>query len=460
MTTELDDARVAELVHRYDRPGPRYTSYPTAPAWSDGFGPADFEAELARRPADRPLSLYVHIPFCHERCLYCGCNVVITRHEEVAVPYLDDILTDIDLVHDKLTGSRRAVQLHFGGGTPTYLAPAQLAGIVERVFDRFDFDPDAEISIEVDPAVTTLDHIRTLRRLGFNRISMGVQDLDPKVQAAVNREQPASELRAFFDHCRNEGFPSINVDLIYGLPHQSVESFTQTVASILEWGPDRVAMFSYAHVPWIKPHQKLMPEEALPGADEKLSIFLAARRAFLAADYDAIGLDHFARREDELSVARRKVALRRNFMGYTTRPASDVLAFGMSSISELDACYAQNQSRLSKYQTAVRAGELPVHRGARLSAEDRLRRDVIMDLMCNTVIDKARLEATHGIRFDAHFATELRELAPLEEDGLVELTGDRVSVTPYGQLLLRNVAMAFDQYLPHAPDKPLFSRTV
>jgi oxygen-independent coproporphyrinogen-3 oxidase len=456
-----------ELLDKYDRPGPRYTSYPTAPAWRE-MGPDDMRDALRRYAAADdagtapPLSLYVHVPFCAERCLYCGCNVVIAPRDKVSEPYLDALDQEITLHVNELGGRRRVSQLHLGGGTPTYLQPAQLERMIGWSKERFEFLPDAELSIEVDPVVTTEDHVRTLRRIGFNRISMGVQDLCPRVQDAVQRVQPAEMTYAFYSMCRDIGFESVNMDLIYGLPYQTVERFAETVDKVVEWGPDRVAVFNYAHVPWIKPHQERMPAEALPEPREKVAIFLETSRRFTAGGYEAIGIDHFAKKDDALAVARRAENLRRNFMGYTTQPETEAVAFGVTSISEISGTYAQNATRLSEYQRQVKSGQLTTHRGVRMSADDRLRNEVIMDLMCNLAIDKRRIEQRHGVDFDTTFADALEALGEMVDDGLVELSDDRIGMTERGYLFVRNAAMHFDAYLepPGSSDKPLFSRTV
>ena len=465
--TAILPADLDALLDKYDRPGPRYTSYPTAPAWRE-FTPEEARAALHRyadaddRGEAPPLSLYVHVPFCEERCLYCGCNVVIAPEDKVSAPYMEVLEKEIALQAAELGRKRRVTWLHLGGGTPTYLKPEQLERMMGWLTEKFDFLDGAEISIEVDPVVTTDEHLRMLRKLGFNRISMGVQDLDPKVQEAVQRVQPAELTYRFYQMCRELGFSSVNMDLVYGLPYQTVESFSRTVEKFVEWGPDRVAVFNYAHVPWIKPHQKKMPEEALPGPREKLAIFLETTRLFKEGGFEAIGLDHFAKPDDELAIARREERLRRNFMGYTTQPDTESLAFGVTSISEIGGAYVQNLTRLSEYQRTVTAGTLPAHRGLVMSADDLLRNDVIMDLMCNLVIDKRAVEARHGVDFDATFADALAGLAKMEADGLIALSEDRVQVTERGQLLVRNAAMEFDAYLdpPGTSDKPLFSRTV
>ena len=460
-------ADVEALLDKYDRPGPRYTSYPTAPAWRD-MGPDEFRDALHRYvKADDagqapPLSLYVHIPFCAERCLYCGCNVVIAPRDKVSEPYMEALAADIHLQVKELGAKRRVSQLHLGGGTPTYLQPAQLERLIGWLKERFDFLPDAELSIEVDPVVTTEDHVRTLRKIGFNRISMGVQDLCDRVQQAVERVQPAEKTFRFYSLCRDVGFDSVNMDLIYGLPFQTVERFAETVQQVVEWGPDRVAVFNYAHVPWIKPHQEKMPSEALPEPKEKIAIFLETTRLFTANGYDAIGIDHFAKSDDSLAVARRAENLRRNFMGYTTQPETESIAFGVTSISEITGAYAQNQTRLSTYQRTVTGGTLPTVRGLVMSDDDLLRNEVIMDLMCNLAIDKRRVEERHGIDFDATFADALEGLKAMQDDGLIELSDGRIAVPERGQLFVRNAAMLFDAYLKPAEgrDKPLFSRTV
>ena len=455
------------MLDKYDRAGPRYTSYPTAPAWRE-MEPVELKNALHRYAAaddagEAPaLSIYVHVPFCQDRCLYCGCNVVIAPRDKVSEPYMEVLDREIQLQAAELGRKRRVSQLHLGGGTPTYLRPDQLAQLMDWLTDRFDFQPDAEISIEVDPVVTTEEHVRTLRRIGFNRISMGVQDLCSRVQEAVQRVQPAERTFEFYSLCRDVGFPSVNMDLIYGLPYQNVESFGETVEQVVQWGPDRVAVFNYAHVPWIKPHQERMPAEALPEPREKLAIFLETTRRFREGGYEAIGIDHFAKVDDGLAVARRAENLRRNFMGYTTQPETESIAFGCTSIAEISGTYAQNHPRLSEYQRRVRAGELTTHRGLVMSADDRLRNEVIMDLMCNLAIDKRRIEERHGVDFDSTFADALEGLKEMEEDGLITLEADRIGVTDRGQVLVRNAAMHFDAYLqpPESSDKPLYSRTV
>jgi oxygen-independent coproporphyrinogen-3 oxidase len=410
-----------------------------------------------------PLSLYVHVPFCQERCLYCGCNVVIAPRDKVSDPYMDALHREMQMVRGELGKRRPVTQLHLGGGTPTYLQPAQLEELMRWMHECFAFEANAEISIEVDPVVTTDEHLHALRKIGFNRISMGVQDLDPRVQETVHRVQPKALTERFYGLCRELGFDSVNMDLIYGLPHQSVESFAATVDHVIRWRPDRIAVFNYAHVPWIKPHQNRMPADALPPPDEKLAIFLDTSRRFGEAGYVAIGLDHFAVPEDELAQARLHETLRRNFMGYTTQPETESLGFGVTSISEIQGTYVQNLTRLSEYERRVNGGELPAHRGMQMSSDDKLRNDVIMDIMCNFVLDKGRIEEKHGIVFDELFAQTLEPLREMERDGLIRLPEGRIEVTEMGQVLVRNVAMLFDAYLDRPTEggrKPIYSRTV
>ncbi len=461
---------IQHLLGKYDRPGPRYTSYPTAPVWRDDWTPRDLEERLddlgtaLQRGDDRPLSLYFHIPFCEHRCLFCGCNVVISRRTEIAEPYLQKLKKEVDLYVDRIGEGRRVIQMHLGGGTPTYFTPEQLRELMEHVKTRFDLQPlHDEISIETDPCVTTREHLEVLREVGFTRISMGLQDLDPKVQEAVERVQPDELTDQYYRWCRELGFTSINIDLIYGLPYQSLESFQRTLTRVTEWRPDRVAVFNYAHVPWIKKHQEKMPVDEMPGPGEKLNMIAMTFAHFQEQGYDGIGLDHFALPEDELSVARRQENLRRNFMGYSTLPETDILAFGVSSISEVQGAYSQNEVHFAKWNKAIEAGELPAHRGVVMSDDDRLRREVIMGIMNNLALDYAPIEERFGVNFGEYFAEALEKLAEPAADGLVELSPGRLQVTHKGHLLVRNVAMAFDAYLKPSSDEadaPRFSRTV
>lgn len=459
------DGRRAEispgLLEKYGRPGPRYTSYPTAPEWRDDFGSAD--AIEAFRRADNtatpaPVSLYVHIPFCESLCLYCGCNVVIQKDHSQSSIYLKALMNELDRLSCEVSRSRKVEQLHWGGGTPTYLSPAQIESLFRHIESRFSFADDAELSIEVDPRVTTAEQLETLRRVGFNRLSMGIQDFDPLVQRTVRRIQTYEQTRSLFERSRQLGFQSLNVDLIYGLPHQSVESFVETLRLIVELNPDRIALFSYAHVPWMKKQQGSFAAY-LPQGVEKLKIFSTALRAFTEAGYRYIGLDHFARPDDELCRAQDDRTLHRNFQGYTTRRGCDVYAAGVSSISSTADAYIQNWRDLSRYYDAVANSGLPTMRGLRVSSEDKLRRSVIDRLLCHSVVVKSELEREQNIRFDEHFADEMSMLADLQRDDLVRLYPDRIQVEPIGRIFIRNVAMVFDAYL-HDGERLRFSSTV
>ncbi|PYT04683.1 MAG: oxygen-independent coproporphyrinogen III oxidase [Acidobacteria bacterium] len=463
----IDRERVAvskDVLNKYNQPGPRYTSYPTAPEWDDNFGAEDLrqafrEANAKLHPA--PLSLYFHIPFCDSLCLYCGCNVVINKRHQVALPYLANLKREIDWLSAEVDRTRKVEQLHWGGGTPTYLSAEQIEDLYSYIEERFSFSPTAEISIEVDPRVTSEEHCRVLRRVGFNRISMGIQDFDPLVQKTVNRVQPYEETKRLFDYCRKIGFLSINIDLIYGLPHQTAESFSDTVTKIITMKPDRIAVFSYAHVPWMKKQQGSFAR-FLPEGFEKFRIFSRAIQMLTEAGYRYIGLDHFAQPEDEICRAQDERTLHRNFQGYTTKASCDLYAMGVSSISGLEDVYAQNWRDLSSYYGAIAAGRWPTMRGMRVSEEDRMRRSVINRILCHTVLVKSEIERDFGINFDEHFGQELVRLRELERDGLVRLDGGRIEVAPLGRIFIRNVAMAFDEYLsrPETQPKQVFSRTL
>jgi oxygen-independent coproporphyrinogen-3 oxidase len=452
------------LLNKYNQAGPRYTSYPTAPEWDDSFGEAQLREafhEANAKPDPAPLSLYFHIPFCQSLCLYCGCNVVINKNHEVASPYLDRLKREIDLVSAEVNRSREVEQLHWGGGTPTYLSPAQAEDLFGYIRDRFSLSPTAEISIEIDPRATTEEHCRTLRSAGFNRISMGIQDFDPLVQKTINRVQPYEDTRRLFDYCRELGFDSINIDLIYGLPHQTAEGFGDTVGKIIEMNPDRIAVFSYAHVPWMKKQQGSFAR-FLPQGFEKFRIFTEAIRKLTDSGYRYIGLDHFARPEDEICRAQDNRTLHRNFQGYTTKSGCDLYAMGVSSISGLEDAYAQNWRDLPLYYEAIDSGRWPTMRGMRVSNEDKLRRSVINRILCHTVVFKSDVEREFGINFDEHFAAELGRLRELERDGLVRLEDGRIEVAPLGRIFIRNVAMTFDAYLakPEAARTQVFSKTL
>jgi oxygen-independent coproporphyrinogen-3 oxidase len=465
-TPEQPTFRVpAEMLARYDVSGPRYTSYPTAPEWKDGFGEAEGRAIALTngiRHGNRPLSLYVHLPFCQKLCYFCGCNMLVTRDEELVERYLKAVEWEIEQLASVLDVGRRPVmQIHWGGGTPTYLNSAQLRRLFEALTRRFKLADGAEISLEVHPAVTTFEQLATLRELGFNRLSLGIQDFDAEVQAAVNRPQTFEVTRDLILEARRLGFESINVDLMYGLPKQTLVGFEDTLAKVRELAPDRIALFNYAYVPWLKKHMSLIQEADLPAPELKVALFERAVDDFTSQGMTWIGMDHFARPDNELARAHADRTLRRNFMGYTTCRDTDLVAFGVSSISDWDEAYTQNDRDLMGYLEAVEAGTWPVKRGLKLSSEDKLRRDVINRLICHGVVEKEAIEAEHWIPFDEHFAGALEQLAPLAEDGLVLLEEGHIRVTPRGQVLLRNVCMAFDTYLDRQDsDAPRFSRTV
>lgn len=453
-----------DLIAKYNVKGPRYTSYPTAPEWKESFGDAEALEALASNDRARrnvPLSLYVHVPFCVKLCYYCGCNKIITQNPEIVERYVEALDREVARVAAQLSDDRQVVQIHWGGGTPTHLTPDQIRRVFGSLTSRFQLAPEAEVSIEVHPTVTTFEQLATLRALGFNRLSMGVQDFDPEVQQAVNRLQTYELTRDLIAEARRLGFFSVNVDLMYGLPLQTVEKFAQTLAKIHTLAPDRVALFNYAHLPHQIPGQRLIPDASIPTADVKLNLFEQAIDSFVQAGYRYVGMDHFARPDNELATALGDRTLRRNFMGYTTMADSDLVSFGVSSISDLDTVYMQNHKGIKEYFAAAEADQIPVQRGMRLTADDRLRRDVINRLICHCHLDKREIERLHGIDFDQTFATELAELVPLAEDGLVVLAADHLEVTPRGQILLRNICMPFDAYLRRmAPEERKFSRTV
>src|ERR1700681_558176 len=394
------------FLEKYNRPGPRYTSYPTAPVWQDNFGPDDLEQFYATANAARtPVSLYMHLPFCENLCLFCACHVVITKDHGVAPPYIEILEREIEHVSRFVSRERPVVQFHWGGGTPTYLAPEQMEQLFRYTAERFTFSPDAEIGIEIDPRVTTQAHLETLRRLGFNRLSMGIQDFHPEVQEAIHRVQPLEMTRDLISAARQLGFDSINVDLIYGLPLQTAERFAHSVEQVIGLSPDRVAMFSYAHVPWLRKQQGALATR-LPEGMEKFRIFRAGLESFLDAGYQYIGMDHFARPGDELAAAQRERTLHRNFQGYTTKAGADLYGMGVSAISSIGESYAQSRREVPAYQEAIAERGLATMRGYRLSPDDLLRRTVISRILCHGVLHTTQIEHEFGIVFDEKFAPE------------------------------------------------------
>ena len=450
------------LVEKYNQPGPRYTSYPPATKFTDAV---TWDALLphieANNRTERDLSLYFHIPFCETLCWFCGCTTVITLNHDKGMAYVETLGREVAQMAKHLKPRRKAVQLHFGGGSPTFLRPDEMRRLGEHIHRHFTFAPDIEASVEVDPRRLTRDHMAALREIGFNRASMGVQDFNPQVQEAVHRVQPVEMTQQAVDWMRELGYRSINLDLIYGLPHQTVESFDKTLDIVLKMQPDRLAVFSYAHVPWIKPAQRILEQQKhLPPAETKLQLLkLVIERLTTDGRYVYIGMDHFARPDDELAVAQRNKQLQRNFQGYSTRSGSDIYAFGMSSISQTPDAYWQNEKELPPWQAAVDAGRVPLHKAYLVTAEDRIRRETIMRVMCDLSLDYAAMSTKLGINFTEHFAKELATLGDLEADGLLRRHASWLEVTDVGRLFIRNIAMRFDNQLA-PPGERRHSRTI
>ncbi len=447
------------LLARYSQPGPRYTSYPPAPHFTPAVNEASWREELSQG-SGRDLSLYFHLPFCDSLCYYCGCHMIATQKYSKASRYLDSIMREVDRVAELVPPGRKVRQMHWGGGTPTFLNPDDIRRLAAHARARFDFAADAEAAVEVDPRGLTACHIDALREAGFNRASLGVQDLDEKVQQAVNRIQPFDLIEEVDAGFRAAGIDAINIDLMLGLPHQTPGSFAYTVERILALKPHRLAVFSYAHVPWLKKHQRLIDEAALPDFPTRLELQNLTFRMLGAAGYEYIGLDHFALADDELVIARKEGRLGRNFQGYTPLRDIDILGFGISAISQTESVYAQNLKGLPEYQLRVDNGRLATERGYRLSGEERMRRDLIMTLMCDLGLDMAAFGAKWKLDFGTAFAAELARLAPLQDDGLVRVAGERIVVTDRGRVFLRNIAMAFDATLHGAAQSgPRYSKT-
>jgi len=450
------------MLRRLDTPGPRYTSYPTADRFHTGFAYDDYATALGHVAAggDRPLSVYAHIPFCESLCYYCACNKVVTRHHDRAERYLDNLLREIDL-HVATLGGRRAMsQLHFGGGTPTFLSDAELRRLVDALDSAFRRTDDIEASIEVDPRTVTGERLKTLRTLGFNRISFGVQDFDAQVQQAVHRIQPEAQVRGLMVSARELGYQSINVDLIYGLPKQTGESFARTVAQVVDLRPDRIALYAYAHLPQRFKPQRRIHEADLPMPQERVTMLATAIDRFTALGYDYVGMDHFALHDDSLAVARREGRLHRNFQGYTTRPDCDLLGLGVSAIAKVGPTFGQNAKTLDEYYAAIEAGHFATQRGYSLDDDDRLRRDVIMALMCQGRVEFDAIEAKFGIDFATTFATELADLAALVEMDWVRIEPRAVQVTALGWYFVRSVSSVFDAHLRRDQSRRAYSRMV
>jgi oxygen-independent coproporphyrinogen-3 oxidase len=452
-----------DLIRRYDVSGPRYTSYPTAVQFHTGFGPAQYRAAAAAvfEASTGPLSLYVHIPFCASPCFYCGCNKIITRDAAKAEQYLQYLYRELALQAPLFQRARRVEQLHLGGGTPTFLSLEQLEQLLAELSRRFSLTAsgDREYSIEIDPRTLLPETLPSLAHMGFNRVSLGVQDFDPDVQRAVNRLQPAEQTLGAIAGARAAGFESVSVDLIYGLPKQTPASFARTLDTIIAARPDRLAVYGYAHMPRLFKPQRHINESELPSPATRIELLGLTVAKLTGAGYVYIGMDHFALPEDKLTQAQREGTLQRNFQGYSTHAGHELVALGVSSIGKLGDAYAQNAKSLNGYYAALDSGELTIQRGIALSADDKLRRAVIQQLMCHGAVDYAAIGTAFEIDFERYFAAELEQLARLEQDGLIELPDTGLRVTPAGRLLLRNVAMVFDAYLPKVA-AAAFSKTI
>ncbi|MBI5150220.1 MAG: oxygen-independent coproporphyrinogen III oxidase [Candidatus Omnitrophica bacterium] len=451
-----------ETVAKFDVPGPRYTSYPTAPVWSTDVNAAVYAEKLAAfGRSNKTLSLYIHIPFCQSLCTYCGCNVVIRKQDErFGDEYIEYLFREMELVHRAIGNRPRVRQLHWGGGTPTFLNESQIERLYKGTLKYFDVDPAGEIAIEIDPRTIDKSKVRKLRALGFNRVSMGVQDFSEDVQKEVNRWQPYPIVKEFNDWCRELKFASVNFDLIYGLPRQTPESFSATVEKVVALAPERVALYSFAYVPWLKRHQRKIDESLLPSADAKLDIFLRARERFLESGYQAIAMDHFALADDDLAKAFEAGTLYRNFMGYTVKPADEYIGLGVTSIGFLENTYAQNEKALPAYYAALDAGRLPVERGKVLTDDDRARRWAINSLMCRFRIDKRDFQKEFHADFDRYFQDEQAHIRRCVQDGLLRVENGSLEVCGPGKLFVRNVCMGFDHYLQQKDAPARFSRTV
>ncbi len=457
-----------DFLRRYDRPGPRYTSYPTAPQFHEGFD----EATLRRHALEsneaaipRPISLYLHVPFCTNPCFYCGCNRIITRDARKGERYVERLLREIERIAPLFDRDREVVQLHFGGGTPNFLAPAQLGQLVEKLSRRFNFSEveDRDFSIELDPRTVSTDDIAELGDLGFNRASLGVQDFHGDVQAAINRVQSVEQTLAVIEACRDAGMRSVNVDLIYGLPKQTLAGFGETLDTTIAARPDRLAIYGYAHMPQMFKAQRQIRDDDLPDAEGRLALLALAVEKLTDAGYVYVGVDHFALPEEDLARAQAAGSLHRNFMGYTTHADSDLIGLGVSAISHIGASYSQNPRDLAGWECALDEERLPVWRGMSLAFDDELRASVIQDLMCQGEVDIASVERRFGIDFDDYFAAELERLAELEADGLVDVTPHKIRATARGRYLLRIVAMCFDSYLGRAAEdsgRPRYSKAI
>lgn len=456
-----------ELLKKYDVPGPRYTSYPTVPVWKQSVGPADYAKSLSAICPDEPLSLYFHIPFCEQLCHFCGCLQVITRDKSRSRRYVAVLVKEIDTVigrFNKASGRPSlppVSQIHLGGGTPNFLQPAELTQLMQKIRATFNVLPDAEIAIEMHPRTSTRAFCDTLKKEGFNRISLGVQDFDDKVQRLIHRFQTFEMTQDMLSYLRSLGFKNFNFDLIYGLPGQTPKKFAGTLEKTLTLSPDRLAVYSYAHVPWARPVQRSFKDSDIPSPQDKLELFIAAINFFMEHGYRLIGMDHFAKDTDELAIAHQNKTIHRNFMGYSTRADSHQIGFGVSAISYVNGNYFQNTKNIKEYESA--GGQLTTRRGFLLTADDRIRRALINQLMCHLEIDIPKFEKRHRVNFKSYFSKELKRLAPFIQDELLHRQNGHLKVTPRGHLVIRNIAMCFDRYLDKikkTAQNPVFSRTV
>lgn len=452
-----------DLIKRYDLSGPRYTSYPTAVQFDPELSAADL-VKTGQTSADQasPLSLYVHIPFCEHVCYYCACNKVITRSRKKAQPYLDTVYAEMAQLAEWYSNDRPVTQLHWGGGTPTFISHEQMVELMGQMRKHFNLldDDSGDYSIEIDPREASLETIKVLREIGFNRISLGLQDIDPKVQEAVNRVQSVEQTAAILEEARRLGFRSLNLDLIYGLPYQTLEGFNATLDKVIEMNPDRLSVFNYAHLPDRFRPQRHIQEETLPSPETKLAILESTINKLLDAGYVYIGMDHFAKPDDELAIAQQTGNLHRNFQGYTTHAECDLIAMGVSAISQVGSVYYQNEHEISAYTQAVETNQHAIKRGVSLTQDDIIRRQAITHLICHFELDKRTTEQQFGINFDEYFADALAELEAFTADGLVSLDEHLIQVTPSGRLLIRRICMAFDAYIPKDQSTQRFSRII
>ncbi|CAN5592364.1 oxygen-independent coproporphyrinogen III oxidase [soil metagenome] len=453
-----------ELLKRFNQPGPRYTSYPTAPLFSQKFTAADFEREIIDTNEGEntgDISLYFHFPFCEKLCYFCGCNMLVTKDRTAISGYNDYLKREIDLIAPLISKNRRVEQMHFGGGTPSYLTPAEIRDIGAFIKSKFNFCDDLEASVEIDPRNLTQAHLEAFRDIGFNRTSFGVQDFNPQVQEAINRIQSEEITRQTVIWARELGYKSVNIDLIYGLPHQTLPNFAESVEKVIDISPDRIAVFNYAHVPWLKKHQNIIKTEDLPTPNERLQILKMTIEKLVSNGYEYIGMDHFAKPTDDLAVAQKNNTLYRNFQGYSTKAGADVYAFGLSAISQFQNIYAQNLKNIRDYYTRVDENLPATNVGYRMTADDHIRKETIMQLMCHLEIDKRDIEAKFGIDFEDYFAADIPKLKTFIDEGLLENNSEKIKIIGAGILIIRNVAMCFDAYLEKMmKEKPVFSKTV